>query len=62
MTELCISCQKRDSHGYVQGTGEYLEHTCLQCHRRNEKRENYIEGGDSKNRSKTPVPFHGEKN
>lgn len=62
MTELCISCQKREPHGYIQGTGEYLEHTCLPCHRRNANYDNYIEGGDTKVRSKTPVVHTKEKN
>lgn len=56
MPELCITCQKREPHGYVNSTGEYLEYTCLPCHRRNSKRDNYIEGGDAKVRSRTPVP------
>lgn len=54
MTKLCITCQKESPHGYVNGTGEFLEHTCLRCYRRNMTKDNYIEGGDAKNRSKAP--------
>ena len=37
-----------------QGTGEYLEYTCLKCHRRSRKQPNYIEGGTARTYSKTP--------
>ena len=54
-TTFKMNSVEKELHGYIQGTGEYLEYTCLPCHRKNEKRVNYVEGGDSKNRSKTPL-------
>jgi len=52
--QLCKVCNTHPVHGYVQGSGEYLRDTCLVCHRKRGKiGTNYIEGGDSKGRSKT---------
>ena len=51
---LCIICNKRPAHGYVNGTGEYLSKTCLPCHRRPTNRHNIIQGGNAKRGSRRP--------
>ena len=53
LDKICKICDKRPVHGYVQGTGEYLQDTCLPCNRNPKNRDNYIEGGDSKRKTHT---------
>ena len=58
--ELCWTCLDAEPHGYVQGTGEYLSHTCLPCHRRSRKQPNFFETSSGKNNSKTPSAINSE--
>jgi hypothetical protein len=46
--KLCKRCNKLPPHGYVQGTGEFLLDTCLSCHRKSRKQDNFYETGSSK--------------
>ena len=48
MADICKRCNKREVHGYVQGTGEYLKDTCLPCQRRSRRQDNFYETGGSK--------------
>jgi hypothetical protein len=46
--KLCKRCNKREVHGYVTGTGEFLIDTCLLCHRKSRKQGNFYETGSSR--------------
>ena len=52
--EPCSICHIRPVHGYVVGTGEFLTHTCLFCHRR-KRGDNFVETGSTKRQQTTPT-------
>jgi hypothetical protein len=53
--DLCIKCHKVPPHGYLTGKGIFLAHLCRNCFIKGSKNDNYVDGGDTKIRSKTPV-------
>ena len=60
-TKLCKVCSNREPHGYVHGSGEYLEDTCLPCFRKRRTiGDNFIEGGNAKRGTRCPGPGNRE--